>query len=387
MPSLSNNSYGSDFDLAVKINGRELNNKNAIITGVMTDSGMPPEAGVCEVHMEILGYNSKNESEISIDSDFAQVKVGQPLEITMSNKFTSGRASNSSSVFTGFVERIECEINNLGNVHFVIHGMDAKMWMMANKLTEARGTGKGLEQIMKSVINNYSSQAKIGKISLLKDVKIQNTFYQVDQSDYEFLCMLADLTGSLFYVGADGKINFCAPGKLGKPSNKIKFKDNVVGGLKFSASVWGTPQTVKVTAIDPSDPSKTISATSSSVKSIGSGKASKQVVPQNCSSQSTGTRFVNITDNSIDSKDGAQARADAEYNRRNLKFVETELLTQGNPKIAAGQGVDLIGFGAPFDNEYLIVRVMHLWGTFSDDKMYNTKSYLVANKFKPQGRV
>ena len=105
----------------------------------------------------------------------------------------------------------------------------------------------------------------------------------------------------------------------------------------------------------------------------------------NYSSERAGTRYVNIIDNSIDSKDQAKARADAEYNKRNLKFVEAELHTKGNPKIGAGQGINLSGFNEPFDNDYLIIRVRHLWGTFSDHQMYSTVIYMVANKFKPQG--
>lgn len=378
----SSSSYGSDFYIDIKAGGTTINTDDVVVKGVMIDSGMPPEAGVCEIHMEVGGYGFKNKNTVKVNGEFAKAKVGHPLEIQVANSV----GARKTTVFTGFVERIEYEIDNNARVRYVIYGMDVKMWMMANKLTEARGTGKSLEQIMKSVINNYRSQAKIGKISLLKNVEVKNTFYQVNQSDYEFLCMLADLTGSLFYVGANGKINFCAPSKLGKPSNKVNLKDEVVEGIRFSASVWGTPQSVKVTTIDPYNPSKTISAEANSAASIGSGKASKQVVPQNYSSKTTGTRYVSITDNSIATKEQAQARAEAEYNQRNLKFVETELRTKGNPKLAAGQGIDLSGFNEPFDNNYLIVRVKHLWGTCSDHQMYSTISYLVANKFKPQGR-
>ncbi len=384
MGGSSSSSYGNDFDIDIKINKNTIKTNNTIITGVMIDSGMPPEAGICEICVEICGYSFKGKDEIKIDSEFAQIKVGQPLEIQVANSIKSG--TRKTTVFTGFVERIECEIDNYSHIRFILHGMDAKMWMMANKLTEARGTGKSLEQIVKLVISNYSSQAPIKDISLLKNVDFKNTFYQVNQSDYEFLCMLADLTGSLFYIDAEGKTNFCAPSKLGHPSNKVQFKDEIVEDIRFSASVWGTPQSVKVTTIDPKDPSKTISAEASSAASIGSGKASRQVVSQNYSSQSSGTRYVNITDNSIDSQDQAKARADAEYNQRNLKFVETELRTKGNPALAAGQGMKISGFNEPFDNDYLIVRVKHLWGTFSDHGMYSTISYLVANKFTPQGR-
>lgn len=378
----SSSSYGSDFYIDIKAGGTTINTDNVIVTGVMIDSGMPPEAGVCEIHMEVGGYGFKGKDEVKVNGEFAKAKVGQPLEIQVANS----AGARKTTVFTGFVERMEYEIDNNAHVHYALYGMDAKMWMMANKLTEARGTGKSLGQIIKSVLNNYSSQSKVGKVLLLKDVNFKNTFYQVNQSDYEFLRMLADSTGSLFYVDADGKTNFCAPSKLGKPSNKVKLKDGVVEDIKFSVSVWGTPQSVKVTTIDPKDPSKVISAEAKSAASIGSGKASKQVVPQNYSSQASGTRYVNITDNSADSKDQAKAIADAEYNRRNLKFVETELRTKGNPALGAGQGMEISDFGEPFDNDYIIVRAKHLWGTFSDHCKYSTISYLAANKFTPQGR-
>ncbi|MDO4199281.1 MAG: hypothetical protein Q4D57_00745 [Clostridia bacterium] len=383
--SSSPKDYGRNFDVKINIGSKEIKNDKAVaITGIMVDSGMPPEAGVCEVHMKVLAYSLTANDELKINDDFAQIKIAQPLKIEVSNSGSKGITKEYSTIFTGFVERIESEIESSGAVNFVVHGMDAKMWMMANKLTESRGIGKSYEQVIKSVIKNYSSQGKTGKISLLKNIQLKSTFYQVDQSDYEFLSMMSDLTGSLFYVDPDGKFNFCAPSKLMKPMNTIALKNEVVLGIKFSASVWGTPQSVKVTSIDPSNPSRVISATSNSASSIGSGKSPKQVVPQNCSSLSSGIRCVNITDNSVENKEQAQARADAEYNRRNLKFVETELLIEGNPKICTGQGVNLEGFGAPFNNEYLVARVVHLCGTFSDDSFYVTKLYMAANKFTPQ---
>ena len=381
------NNFGDGFNITIKINGNEIKNNNSyVITGFMVDSGESNEARVCEVHMETPGYECPNDNEMKINDDFAQIKVGQELVIEVASTFTLGEPANSSIVFTGFVERVEFYIDNSGRVRCILHGMDAKMWMMANRLNEERGQDNNYEQIIKSVISNYSSQAQVGKIALLKDVQIKNKFYQVNQSDYEFLCMLADLTGSLFYLSADGKINFCAPSNLGSPSNTVNFKDGVVKIIRLSASVWGTVNTVQVTTLDPQDPSKTIVATSNTVQSIGSGKEPKQVVPQNCSSPSNGTLFMKITDNSIETKEETQARADAEYNRRNLKFVELEVLVKGNPKLDVGQGVTLNGFGTPFNNNYIIVRLEHSWGTFSDDKVYVTKLYLVANKFTPQGR-
>lgn len=378
--SSSPKDYGSDFDIKISINSKEIKIEDAIITGVMVDSGMPPEAGICEIHMKVLGYKIED-GKLKINEDFAKMKLGQPIVIEIANSFSGPGPADYQKVFTGFVEKTECEIDNDGSVNFVVYGMDAKMWMMSNNLTEMRGEGKSYEQIVKSVIGNYSSQAKIGQISLRKNVQIKSKVYQVGQSDYEFLCKLADLTGSLFYVDPEGKINFSAPSKLMKPMNTITLAYDAALSIKFSASVWGTPQSVKVTSIDPSNPSKTISATCNSVQSIGSGKASKQVVPQNYSSERKGIRYVNITDNSVENKEQAQARADAEYSRRNLKFVETELLLKGNPKMCVGQGIKLKDFGDPFDNECLVARVSHLWGDYSKDNMLQTKVGLVANRF------
>ncbi|MBR2734912.1 MAG: hypothetical protein IKE05_01810 [Clostridia bacterium] len=382
--SVSNSYYGNDLAIFIEVDGNEINLTDATFSGVMIDSGMSPEAGICQVHMEVPGYNFSDENKISVHKDFAQFKVGRVLKIKISNKFVDEKPVDAVSVFNGFIERIEYRISASGNTEFVLHGMDAKMWMMANKLTKARGEGQNLETIITSAINDYNSLAKKGTISLLKNINIKNTFYQANQSDYEFLCALADSTGSLFYVDADGKVNFCAPSKLGTPNNTISSKEGRVKSVELSASVWGTPQCVKVTAIDPIDPSKPISAQCISANSIGSGKAPKQVVPQNFSSETKGIRYVNIIDDTIDSMEQAKARAEATYNIRNLRFAEVVLTVQGNPGLRVGQGMTLSYFGDPFDNEYLIARVEHLWRTFSDDQMYSTRLYLVANKIHVQ---
>lgn len=381
----SKSDFGANPAVKVKINEKDIKNEQVLITGVLVDSGTPPEAGTCEVELDVSGSVRLNNNTIGINEEFSKIKVGQKLEVQMASVAENGKPNNLTTVFKGFVESMELEIMKEGNTRCIIRGMDAKMWMMANILTKSKGNNKTYKNIVEGTLRSYDKQLSSFKVYTEKNSVIKSTVFQINESDYDFLCRIANLTGSLFFIDNAGKCYFCAPSSLTTGAATINFKDDVISNIKTRASVWGTPKSVTVKSVDSSDPSKALEAKSTSAPPIGSGKGSNQLVSQNYSSSTTGTRMITLSDNSIGSKNEAQALADAIYSERNLRLAETEIRLMGNPKLGVGQAFKISGFSKPFDNTYLAIRCVHKWGVYSDEGQYFTELGLTSNKFNPQG--
>lgn len=371
---LSSKAYKSldgDVSVTIKINEKQLKNSEIMITRVRTETSLGPEAGICEV--ELRAQNSPTNCNIS--SEFSQIKVGKKLEVLIGN----------TVVFTGFIERFDIEISPFGSIICTVHGMDAKMWMMTNVQTKARSnvSSTNYKSVVQNVLKEYVAVARIGKNSPGYDTTVKNIVYQANESDFKFLTRIANITGSLFFVDSEGKMNFCGPNTLYSSNTmKLDCSDKNSAGealsLNFSASVWGMPKSVKVVSQDSLDPSKIITATSSSSSSIGSGQSLSQIIPRNCAP-------VEIkTDTSIKSKDEAKALADAIYSQKNLNLTAVEMIAKGNPSVKLGGGFYLDGFGAPVDNGYIINRVIHNWDVGSNTNKYTTTLILSANKITLQ---
>lgn len=369
--------YGINAQISLKIDGKEIKNEKFSITDVMIETSTSNEAGVCEIRMQSIVAGLGDELPLK-KNDISNIKVGHSLEVLIASS-NGDKFSDESTVFKGFVENLNISFEDR-IVTCVINGMDAKMWMMANKFTGERGNNVGYKKIVKNVLGNYSKQANIGKIKLTSDPKLKGRCYQFGKSDYEFLCDIADMTGSLFFIDKEGSVNFCSLESFVSGTEKIEFKDNNVCKLSLKISVWGTVQSVTVVATDSSNSHKTIKATSKSAKSVGSGKGSDGMVSKNYSSLTSGVRCIKIYDDSIKSKTEAQSLADAVYAQREKGLVEVEVVLNGNPMFSVGQGAELKGFGDPVDNKYAVLGVKHLCGLYSPDGQYHTVLLLGGNR-------
>ena len=373
----SKNSYGINARIELKVDDCELKTKEFTVTDMMIETVTSNKAGVCEVRMQAIIPSNKNDLKLS-DTVIPKIKAGHSFEVLISN--SSGKEfGKPTTVFKGFIENREL-VWDKRILTCIIHGMDAKMWMMANRFTGERGENAQYSAIVQKVFGNYAKHAKIGKVDPASDTKVTGKCYQVDESDYEFICKIAEMTGSLFFIDNLGQLYFCSSKSLISNSEKIEAEDEHVCRMSSKTGVWGTVKKVKVVATDSSNAHKIIKATSNSAEAIGRGKDSSGMVSRNYSSENTGVRHINIYDDSIKSQQEAQALAKAIYTKREANLVETEVMLVGNPKLSVGTGAELKGFGKPFDNKYLISAVRHVYGIYSEDGQYHTSLILHANR-------
>ena len=382
------NGYGANPTAKIKINKKDWNSKDIIITNVEVSSSVGTEASTCFVELKYVcadeNDNHFGKLDFKMPPDFASVKVGTEIEVELGYGKGSGLKSTLSlgsskegTVFIGYISAFDIEIDNEGMATLTVQGMDAKMWMMANKKTELKKKKHKYSQIVKDVYNDYSSKLKGKNVKIKSEAKFKADIYQQNESDYEFLSRISKLTGSMFFIDR-GEMNFVSISAL--KSTKLKIEPHSkIYNVKMSASVWGIPKSVEFVSIDKKNYKKVISAKATNSENIGSGKNASSLT-KNINSVNT----IKVIDNTLSSVSEAKFLAKSIYNQREINLIELEIKLMGYPPAKLGTGVKLKGFGNPIDNSYIITGIKHYCDF--DKKSYISILSLKTNRVNPQSK-
>jgi len=72
-------------------------------------------------------------------------------------------------------------------------------------------------------------------------------------------------------------------------------------------------------------------------------------------------KTVVITDQPVESKEEADALAQALFDQYSMDFVHAEAEILGSPAVEPGAMVDFIGYGEAFDGKYLVLECSHVY--------------------------
>ena len=357
----------------VRIDGSKLETKNAFISNVYVSMSTGCEASTCEVTLVLPQVDFKNK-KMDLPGDFAKIKLGVEIEIDLG--YNVDENPEVETVFVGYISDFSMEVNEEHYVYATIYGMDAKMWMMSSRKFELKKEKKKYSDIVSDLYGKYSAKFKSKMVTISSESEFETPIYQRNESDYEFLCRIADITGALFYVHV-GKLYF-ASAQAYKAVKLNVTPDFGVYNIKVDWSVWNIPDTIKVVSIDRSDFTQVIESEATSSDNIGDGKAATALTSNIDDSNNT----ITIIDNTVQSAGEATFLAKAKYAERELNLVKGKLSLAGHPKVDPGTGIKLKNFGNPFDNSYIVQGVRH----FCDlkDKIYKTEVDIVTNRFNPQ---
>lgn len=342
--------------------------KNVKITNISVSSSVGNEAGTC--HVEFV-FPHLSFEKFKLPSDFAKVKVGEKLEVFLGYR----NEDNTEVVFKGYISSFDLEVDDNAVATLTIEGMDAKMWMMTSKKTELKKEKHRYSDIVNALCSSYSGKVKIGKVKISGESKFKADLYQYHESDYEFLCRIADLVGAMFFVSL-GKLYFVDATSFEKSELKIMPTPGLYK-VKLSASVWGIPKAVEVLSINQKNPTAVVKGKVTSSKQVGSGKGASSLT-KNISKANT----ITIVDNTLTSAKEAKTLAQAIYNERELNLVETNIKMMGYPEAKLGTKVSIDGFSNPINNNYVVTGVTHKCN-------FNTNTYytfltMKTNRVKPQ---
>ncbi|MDR1240835.1 MAG: hypothetical protein LBK29_03085 [Oscillospiraceae bacterium] len=361
--------YGTRLNHAVTvyINGSKFNSDHLFLQSLEFEGSVWSEASVC-----VLRYRCALLDGFDLHKDFASAKIGVKLKVE--SGYIKSNSSSVDTIFEGYVYSIGAEIEN--NYTFLeVSGMDGKIWMMSSKITEMKKDKKKFSEIVSEITTKYSGKFSGGtSVSIKGEPELTSPIYQRDESDFEFLCRLANTTGSFFYVFL-GKLFFTSPSV--NKSVKLNIAPCVgVKSVKFYANLFGVPKEVEVKAIKKEDISQAEISKAQPSSSIGSGQTA-----QSLSSNISAPNVISMVSNYSTTPGEAKFLAESKMILRSF-FVKCVVKTDFFVGAELGTGTKLKKFGDPFDNNYLTTGIRHVYdGEHSDFFTFLT---LQSDSFTPK---
>ena len=361
----------------ISISGKSWSSKTVLVKNVEVSVSVGPEASTCVVDF-VTTLNDFNGEKMKLNSDFSKIKLGVEIEISLGffAEGILGRKAKVEKVFVGYVCDIEVHVEEGKQVILTVKGMDAKLWMMPSQIIEFKKGKTKISDVVSDTVSKFTGRINGKKIKIKGEPKLERLIWQMNESHYEFLCRLAELSGCFFYISL-GKLYFTSVSEL--QSGGVTLSPGIgVHELDVTLSVWGQLKEVTHVSLDPKDFTKKIQSkvTSSSITSYGNGKN-----PTSLTSNISASCAKHIVDYSISSVAEAKFRSDALYNRTAIGLVQGRFLVAGIPDITVASELKITGYDKPIDNTYIITKIQHHCSL--EDSKYTTEIEASSSKVNP----
>lgn len=374
------------------INGREWNSDFIGIDAIEVNSSVGCEAGTCCIVLRFIDMpvaskdlRGKETYDFKLPRDFAEIKVGAELVVSLGYRLNTDSREDVTQVFNGFVSSFDLEVNNNQHAIMTIQGMDAKMWMMTSRRTQLFQGDRKYSAIVQKICRNYSKKIGAKNVKIKGESSFKTDLYQQNESDYEFLCRIAGITGSMFFMSANPKkLNFVNVLSLDSSKMFVLKPNGMVKNIKLSANIWGIPRKIEFVGIDKKNYRKVITGESSDMsnnKSIGASAGAKKFF-QLTNNLDGKVNKIKIVDNTLSTVNEAKFCAQAIYNQREMNLVELKAKVMGYPKVELGKIVSVDDFGNPMDGTYVVSGIRHYCDF--QNRAYTTEIKMKANRFGPQ---
>lgn len=361
----------------IKIKGKKFKSDSIRLTEILVSLSVGFKASMCMLTFFKYGTEVKRK-KVGIDSDFSNIKLGEKIEVSLGYKV--GKKLSTKPVFVGFISKYDIKIDNNGNTRALVECMDAKMWMMTGSKTEEKTNCKKYSAAVSDVCNKSLSILSGKEVKISGEKSLTTPIYQYEESDYEFLCRLADKSGALFFI-QNGKLIFKTPSASRSSKLTISPGGNFVKSIKVSGDICGIPKSVEVVNVDEKNYKKSIKGKATSSDTIGSGKKASSLT-KNIGSNNV----IKIVDTNISSADQAKSEAQAIFNRYELGLSSTQVEIAGMPDIKLLDGVKIKDLDDPFDNEYIVSGIEHHVSNKNVKYAYTTTLTLTANRYSPKSK-
>lgn len=336
---------------------------NLKVKSIDITSGVENESSLCKIVLEKsqLKYNKITGNLDGNDPESGLVKRGESITVKLGYTSSASRSMNlTGDVFKGFISSVQISYGIVCTV--VLECMDAKMWMMAGCKTEEK-VGTKYSMVVTSVLAQYTKSQKITAtaVKIDNEPNLNKTLYQNNESDYSFLCRLAEETGCLFFIYL-GQACFFSVGTY-KAATALELSPcTFVKNIKWTTSVLGLSKEVVVTGIDPLHPSQEVKSKPVTKNISNIGQSSLTVSPNPVKNVDDITS-KNITDEGVDTSAYAQFVAQANFTKNSIKHIVCEVTISGHPlgSVLPGYGVRVSGWGSQIDNTYILTKIRHVY--------------------------
>ncbi len=341
----------NDFEdpkVTIEVGGKDImKEKDLLITDVSVVLSTGLESSVCTFSLKskFASYDSKG-GKIKDDSCIQEItKLGTKVEVKM------GYDKKLEKVFVGYVYTVSVNVETVTEITYTIEAMDVKALMMNSRRMDVKTAATdSYSKAVTELLKDYS--AYYDGTEITETQKLTTPIVQYDQSDYEFVAGLAKKLNYLFYV-FNGKVFFIKY-PTGDAAIEIEPSNDMLG-FSREATLSDQVNTVIVRSNDEKNPEEPIEGKASTLKNkIGDGKqegSDAKVIDDK--------KTVVIIDNTVNSQEEAEKRAQAELERLSMGFAKGSFEVRGVPEIEPGTYVEIKGFNEDLNGKYFVTEVRH----------------------------
>lgn len=327
--------------VAVYVKGQKIDLTKFSLSSAVVDATAENEAaGVCE--LLFVGVYDPKKSRVDTTLMEA-LEINQSLEVRMGY-------GEPSCVFYGKIDEVEIQYN-LGEEEgptLRVTGIDAKGILMKAREDQSKNL-ESTKEVVNGILGQCKSDGAAKELKVGNLLQFETPLRQEKTSDFNFLCEVARLTNSSFFVSC-GVVYFQDVLSKTDVCISLAWGKNL---MRFSRSLDMSRQVSKVvvtgTKMEDSQPVK---GEASDVTMAGSGKLAsasyRAVKPE--------TELENAL---ATSEKIAKAIAQSELNQIAMHYVTCTGACIGLPEIEVGKWMKVEGMSEYVDSTYFIYKVRH----------------------------
>lgn len=340
---------GSDTEKAlvpqckVKIDGAELVSSMGYVESLSVHKTVSDMANSCDISF-FCSYSLENSK---MDGLFSKADVGKKIEVYLGY-------DKPELIFIGFINSSSVNFGSDG-VQLSISCLDARAMLMGNNSRETF-KDETIANVVNSLFNSVKQYVKGTEVRVAnesKDKKVPITQYEVD--DYHFICRLAKLTGSSFYMD-DTTLKFVENVyKKAKLGGSYKWGKDLIS---FSRNVELSNQIGKV-RVNGSDPvtKERFFVEVEPITNPSEGKTGAD----SCSPVKK--KVKEVTELSITTREEAKEYANAIMRQCCLDMCKGRAQIIGDAKLQPGTKVKFDGLDPSIDGTYYVTSIQHSYGS------------------------
>ena len=303
-----------------------------------------------------LSYDSKaNSADVTIAADYdiknsqigggllKKLSAGKKVKIEMGYKLTT-------VVFLGYVNTVETSFSE-GGVTVSFSCLDARGLLMGNNSWQSYEK-ENVKQIVESMLKPLSAYTNSVTVQVDGPADKEQPLSQNELDDFKYLCHLAKMTNSSFYMTATD-LKFVKNGFESFSVSKVyKWGKDIIS---FERKVELSEQVGKVTVTGHSpDTAEPFSATVQPSASDGDTGAELN--------SGVKKKEVNIVDSNVKTAEEAKTKAQALMFEKAIKLCTGTAQVLGNEKLMVGKGIGFDGLDPNVSGAYLITSLTHSFG-------------------------
>lgn len=305
-----------------------------------------------QVNVQVSATEKANSAEVSIVADYDNENGS--IGGSLLSKVTAGKKvqielgySRTTTVFLGYINSVDVNFSE-GGVFVSFSCLDARGLLMGNISWQSHEK-ESVSQIIEALLKPLRSYTDGITVKVEGEADKENPLSQNDLDDYRYICHLAKLTNSTFYM-PDTKLYF-VKNPFGNASVRYKYERGK-DIISFSRTVELSEQigSITVTGNSP-DTAEEFSATAKPPS--GDGKNGAQL------NSGVKDKERTVTSYTVKTQEEAQKYADSMMLETALKLCSGSAKVPGNEKLTPGEGVSFEGLDPEIDGKYLITSLTH----------------------------